>query len=198
MRFVSMYPRLNLGTVVKEQFALVGYTNVGPQGVTGDYHKTVESVSVQFTQEYLTDEDVAFALSYFPESSFRGRYMEGDSVTREPLAPRIGVFDSDLERERQGWDDATLEKVETYIMKMPNYGQDFVKVEKVVGVAGKPWPSYDDTHHFKIPALAAELGLLEESLAYEQANKNRESVISGLEEKLQIPADAVAGEVIAA
>jgi hypothetical protein len=155
-------------------------------------------LSVQFTQAYITQADIDFALHFFPEKTFTGRYMEQDEVTLEAIGTRIGVYDTDIEKNANGWDDETAAKVEAYILNMPNYGQDFTQVEKVAGLASKPWPSYDDTHHFKIPVLAAELGLLEEALAYEVANKNRESVISGLEEKIALPADAVAGEVIAA
>ena len=189
MRFVSNSPSLGLGTAQKEKFVLA---------LDGQRDKTEESLPVQFTQEYLLQSDIDFALHIWPESTFRGRWMENDEVTLEPVSGRIGVYDTAEEQERNGWDDADREKVEAFILAKANLGQDFAKVEKVVGLASKPWPSYDEAHHFKIPALAAELGLLDESLAYEQANKNRESVISGLEEKLAIPADAVEGEVIAA
>jgi hypothetical protein len=189
MRFVSNSPRLGLGTAQKERFQLTS---------DGELHKIGDSLPVTFTQEYLMQTDIDFALHVFPEDSFRGRYMESDEVTLEPVAGRIGVYDTVEEQAKLGWDDATREKVEQWLLAKTNLGQDFVQVEKIVGLASKPWPSYDEAHHFKIPALAAELGLLEEALAYEQANKNRESVVSGLEEKLAIPADAVAGEVIAA
>ena len=189
MRFVSMYPRLGLGTVIKEKFVLA---------LDGQRDQVTESVSVQFTQEYLTQDDIDFALQFFPEKGFTGRYLEADSVTQEPLATRIGAFDTTVEQEQRGWTDEIREKVEQYLLAKESYGSAFTRVEKIVVAAGKPWPSYDDTHHFKIPTLAAELGLLDEALAYEQANKNRESVISGLEEKLAIPADATTGEVVAA
>jgi hypothetical protein len=61
-----------------------------------------------------------------------------------------------------------------------------------------PGDDLDSREYLTEATLEFELGLLEEALAYEQANKNRESVLSGLDEKLAIPADAVAGEVIAA
>ena len=189
MRFVSTSPRLGLGTAQKEKFVLA---------LDGQRDQTEESIPVQFTQEYLNQSDIDFALHVWPESTFRGRWIENDEVTLEPVAGRIGVYDTAEEQERNGWDDATREKVEKFLLAKANLGVDFTQVEKIVGVASKPWPSYDETHHFKIPALAAELGLLDEALAYEQANKNRDSVISGLEEKLAIPADAVEGEVIAA
>jgi len=189
MRFVSIFSRLGLGTVQKERFVV---------DAAGEHVPTTESVSVQFTQEYLLQDDIAFALHVFPESAFTGRYMEADEVTPEDVSARISVFDTVVEQERQGWTDEMREKVEQFMLAKPNYGQDFTQVEKVAVEAGKPWASYDETHHFKIPGLAAELGLLDEALEYERANKNRESVVSGLEEKLHIPADAVSGEVVAA
>jgi hypothetical protein len=189
MRFVSISPRLGLGTARKEKFVLA---------LDGQRDQVEESLPVQFTQEYITQDDIDFALHVFSGDKFTGRYQELDGVTPEALDHRIGVFDTTEEQARNGWDNETREKVEAFMLAKPNYGHDFAKVEKIVQVAGKPWPSYDETHHFKIPVLAAELGLLEEALAYEQANKNRESVLSGLDEKLAIPADAVAGEVIAA
>ena len=192
MRFVSMYPKLNLGTVIKEKFDVVN----------GDeLFQTRESVSVQFTQEYMMQDDIDFALSRFPASEFRGRMLEADGITPEPLTLRIGVFDTEVEQERQGWDDETREKVEHYCLNHKAIGISFVKAEPVVREIAKPWPSYNSTHHFKVAGLAEELGLLEEALAYERANKARDGVIEALEEKIENrgprPSEE-AGEVVAA
>ena len=192
MRFVSLHARLGLGTVIKEKFVLA---------LDGQRDQTVESVSVQFTQEYLTQDDITFALSYFPESRFQGRYLEADEITQEPLSQRIGVFDTVEEQKRQGWDDEIREKVEAWMHAKPNYGQDFVEVVPVVKEVTKPWPAYSNTHHFKVAALAEELGLLEETLAYEKANKNRAGVVEALEERIANRGDKPAedaGEVVAA
>ena len=192
MRFVSLYARLGLGTARKEKFVLA---------LDGQRDQTQDSLSVQFTQEYLTQDDITFALSYFPESRFQGRYLEADEITQEPLAQRIGVYDTVEEQARQGWTDEERELVESWMKAKPNYGQDFVEVVPVAKEVTKPWPSYNSTHHFKIPTLAAELGLIDEALAYEAAHKNRAGVIEALEEQKTIRPKAAAedaGEVVAA
>lgn len=187
MRFVSNAPQLGLGAAIREKFVLA---------LDGQRDKTQESVNVRFSQEGLTQDDIDFALSYFPEKSFTGRMLERDGVTPLPLAERVGAFDTT----EHDWDDDTREIVEKWMLAKPNYGQDFVEVKPVERVIEKPWPSYNSTHHFKIPALAAELGLLDEALAYEQANKARQGVIEALEEQRTIhPKKAEdPGEVVAA
>ena len=177
-----MYPFLGLGTVVKELFTL---------DAAGEQFKTRDSVSVKFGRNSITQADIDFARSYWPENRFTGRTLDTDGVTQERIDERIGVFDTS----EQGYDDKLEQKVIDWMLAKANYGQDFVKVEHAAVSAGKPWASYDDTHHFKIPTLAAELGLVDEALAYERANKNRGSVIAGLEEKQGV---APQGEVIAA
>ena len=193
MRFVSCYANLGLGTARKERWVLA---------VDGQRDLAVESLPVQFTREYLNQDDIDFALNYFPASRFTGKLMEADGYTPEPLALRIGVFDTMEEQRRQGWTDDERETVETFMQAKQNYGQDFVEFKPVEKIIEKPWPSYNNTHHFKVAELAAELGLLEEALAYEQANKARAGVIEKLEEKLAITPKAgtaeEAGEVVAA
>lgn len=192
MRFVSINPLLGLGTARKEKFVLA---------LDGQRDLTQESLPVQFTQEYLTQEDIDFALSYFKPQQFRGRYLEADEVTLEQLDRRIGVFDTVEEQSRKGWSDEERELVERFMQTKPNYGQDFVEVVPVEKEVTKPWPSYSSTHHFKIPTLAAELGLIDEALAYEKANKNRSGVIEALEEQKNIrpkPEAEEAGEIVAA
>lgn len=183
-----MYANLGLGTAQVEKYVLA---------LDGQRDLSRESLPVQFTQEHLTQDDIDFALSYFPANSFQGRYMEADGVTQEDVSRRIGVFDT----EAQGWNDEDREKVEKWMLAKPNYGQDFVQVVPVVKEITKPWPAYNNTHHFKVAALAEELGLLEETLAYEQANKNRSGVVEALEERIAnrgAKASEDAGEVVAA
>lgn len=191
MRFVSCYAHLGLGTAQKELWVLA---------VDGQRDLSRESIPVQFTREYLTQEDIDFALAYFPAAKFTGKAMEADGYTPEPLALRIGVFDTETEALNRGWDDETREKVEAWMLAKPNYGQDFVQMIAPKKVIEKPWPSYNSTHHFKIPTLAAELGLIEEALAYEQANKNRSGVVEALEEQKNIHPKTAddPGEVVAA
>ena len=192
MRFVSCYAHLGLGTARREKFVLA---------LDGQRDMTVESLPVQFTREYLTQDDIDFALSYFPAEKFTGKMMEQDGYTPEPLALRIGVYDTEHEALGKGWTDEERELVEKWMLAKPNYGQDFVEVKPAAKEIVKPWPAYNNTHHFKVAALAEELGLLEETLAYEQANKARESVIEQIEERLANrgpKASEDAGEVVAA
>lgn len=197
MRFVSCYANLGLGTARKERWVLA---------VDGQRDLATESLPVQFTREYLNQDDIDFALSYFPAARFTGKLMEADGYTPEPLALRIGVFDTEEEQVRKGWSDEEREIVEKFMTTKPNYGQDFVEVKAAEKTIEKPWSTYDGTHHFKIPTIAAEIGCVPEALAYEQANKNRPGVVSGLEEQLEIITKAggtkkaaeEAGEVVAA
>ena len=193
MRFVSKFPRLGLGTVVREKFvlALDGQRDLAPDQKTG----WIGSLSVTFSQEGLMQNDVDFALSHFNEKEFTGRWLDADGVTQQPIAERIGVYDTEVAQKAEGWPDALREHVEQWILNKPNYGIDFVQVAKIP--ATKPWPNYDEAHHFKIASLAEDLGLLEEALAYEEENKAREGVLKALREKLEQPAD-VADEIVAA
>lgn len=194
MRFVSKFPRLGLGTVVREKFvlALDGQRDLAPDAKTG----WTGSLSVMFSQEGLMQSDVDFALSHFPERDFTGRWLDADGVTQQPIAERIGVYDTEAAQEAEDWPDALREHVEQWMLKRPNYGTDFVQVVKQP--ASKPWPSYDDTHHSKIAILASELGLVDEALAYEQDNKGREGVLKALEEKKTGATESVADEIVAA
>lgn len=97
---------------------------------------------------------------------------------------RGGVFDTDEAARRLGWTEDEKRMVEEKMLRQladPRF-VDFWLYEEVKPSA--PWPTYDDAHHFKIPALAAELGLVREALAYEEATKGRESVVAALREKL--------------
>lgn len=192
MRFASIYPLLSLGTVRKEKFVLA---------LDGQRDKTQDSISVNFTQEYLTQDDIDFALSFFPANVFRGRYLEEDRITLQPLAERIGVFDTEIAAQNNGWSDEEKQMVEEWIQRHPALGREFVECIPVVKVIEKPWPSYNSIHHFKVAKTAIELGLAEQTLAYEKANKNRQNIIDALEEHLENNPTAElddSGEVVAA
>lgn len=186
-----MYPKLNLGPAIREKYVLA---------LDGQRDLTQESVAVQFTREYIMQDDIDFGLAHF-QGQFKGVALEEDKVTPEAPDWRISVYDTEAEAANHGWDEETREKVEQYVSNHKAYGISFVKIEPVVKEITKPWPSYNNTHHFKVAALAEELGLLEEALAYEQANRARESVIAALEEKIENRGPKAAedpGEVVAA
>ena len=182
MRFVSKFPHLGLGAVIREQFVLA---------LDGQRDKSRESLSVMFTQDYVSQDDLAFGLSTWREKEFTGRWLDEDHITLQPVAERIGVYDTDVEQERNGWDDETREKVEKWMLAKANHGLDFALFAEARIPVGAPWASYDATHHLQIPKVAVALGLVELTLAYERENKNRESIVEKLESLL------VAGEELA-
>lgn len=185
MRFVSKHPKLGLGTVVKEKFVLA---------LDGQRDQVQDSVSVQFDQIGLSIEDVRFALSYWPEKSFTGRWLDADGITLQPIAERIGMFDTEEAQSRNGWSDELRDKVEKWMLAKPNYGIDFTLVTKVASAL--PWPHYDKTHHAKIALFAAELGLIDEALEYERSNRNRKGVIASLEAEQAKPSLEAEGELV--
>jgi len=92
--------------------------------------------------------------------------------------------DFDAYADAAGWTEEERETVARRMVTLdanPRF-TDFWLYQAPVATA--PWPTYDETHHFKIPGLAAELGLVVEALAYERSSKNRASIIEALEAKL--------------
>lgn len=106
-------------------------------------------------------------------------------------------WDSKIAQEQNGWTDAERETAEAVVLNWCNRWPEAVQLWSAPK-AEKPWPKYDETHHNQIPTLAETLGLVAEALAYEQENKNRESVTSKLTELLNATPDAAAEELTAA
>lgn len=92
-------------------------------------------------------------------------------------------FDSVQQAEEKGWTEEERGLVETVVLNVCKQQPGEVWLYSAPKVE-PPWPTYDSTHHFKIPGLAEELGLLGAALVYEQQEKNREGVVKALEEKL--------------
>lgn len=180
MRFVSKFPQLGIGTARVEKFVLA---------LDGQRDVTVTSLPVQFSQGGLLRSDIDAALAHWGERAFTGRWVEEDGITQQPVSERIGVFDT----EEQGYDDETRGLVEKWMLAKNNIGVDFIRVEKAK--AAKPWPNYDDTHWSKIAGLAKELGLVQESIVYEEENGNRPGVLDALR---QAEPAAPAEELVAA
>lgn len=183
MRFVSKFPKLGLGTFQKEKFVLA---------LDGQRDQTAESISVTFSQENLGAADVKFALAFWPEKEFTGRWLDEDEITLQPVGERIGVFDTN----DCGWDNGLRERVEKWMLAKPNYGLDFTSITEVPAKA--PWATYDTMHWQKIAPYAVEGGLVAEALEYERATKNRPSIVEALESAEPIPAESADGELIAA
>jgi hypothetical protein len=109
-------------------------------------------------------------------------WEDDTGATRKGADIRGHFFDLDAAAEENGWSDTDKELVRSALLRMCQIAPGDVWVHEAARIPA-PWPTYDTTHHNKIPALAEELGLLDEAIAYESQNKNRESVIGALDER---------------
>lgn len=155
-------------------------------------------------------------------------YVEGTEVDRiKPLTANFGVHmveqswtegegadgllhtnirgnycDTDQQADEKGWTDEEKSIVETVLLRMCEQQgtREDIKLYSAPKAA-PPWKNYDSTHHFRIPALAGELGVVAEALAYEQQEKKREGVVKALREKLEetpvAPAEEKVEELVA-
>ena len=127
----------------------------------------------------------------FGQPSEEFEYEDSEGRMNRGVHIRGHYFDSVVAQEQNGWTDEEREQVEASLVKLSLSCPDQVQVVEQRKAAA-PWPTYDSTHHIKVVNLASELGLLAEAITYERQNKNRESVVSALEEKLnaaQVPAE---------
>lgn len=201
MRFVSMSANFHAGNFRNAELAIsepkVALIDGKSRVVQSEPYKVSDSLPMQFSQLGLLQSDIEAAKAHW--RTFPGLPLEEDGVT--PANPvdcgRIGVFNTEDWQERYGLTDDEREQAEQMLLRSPFCGEDYIKVETPASLITKPWASYDETHHFKIPGLAVELDLVAEALAYEQANKNREGVVKALEDKIPAETEA-AGEIVAA
>jgi hypothetical protein len=107
--------------------------------------------------------------------------LTGEMEMRSDI--RGHFFDTEAAAERLGWTPEEQESVISVLDRLC-LEQPFMiaKVVHEVVVAQPPWPTYEETHHKTIPVLAQQLGLVQETLAYERENRNREGIISALTE----------------
>lgn len=115
-------------------------------------------------------------------------YTTADGFTERASDIRGHFFDLDAQAEQKGWDDDEKEIVARHLLRVICPTQPEFCQLHTEAPAGKPWPTYDSTHHNQIPTLAETLGLVAEALTYERQNKNRESVIVKLNELLSASA----------
>ena len=108
---------------------------------------------------------------------------------------RGGYFDLDAQAAEKGWSDVEKEIVARHMLSMLNKSWCQFTLHDAPKVA-PPWPTYDDAHHNQVVALAVQLGLVAESLLYEEQNKNRDSVVAKLREELA-KAQATDDELVA-
>ncbi len=119
----------------------------------------------------------------------RGEYSVIDPTTgkEETFADIAGYFyDLDSDAEAKGWTDDEKEMMREHLIFKASELPDMCQIYEHPATLA-PWPTYDSTHHNKIPVLAVELGLVGEALAYERENKNRDTVIAALLEKAALP-----------
>jgi hypothetical protein len=93
------------------------------------------------------------------------------------------TWDSRAAQEQNGWTDDERETAESIVAMVAAREPEHCWLYSSPAVE-KPWPKYDDAHHNQVPVLAEQLGLVAEALAYEEENKNRESVVQKLREIL--------------
>lgn len=113
---------------------------------------------------------------------FGDEYVWEDTKTGETGVSfdfRGGFFDLDAQAEQNGWDPEEKEQVARHMTRMAESGKAKFSLYSAPKFAA-PWPTYDETHHSKIVDLASTLGLLGESLNYEEQNKKRPTVVDGL------------------
>jgi hypothetical protein len=110
-----------------------------------------------------------------------------DAYSGVPLKTAIiygGVFDLQEQAARKGWTDEETELVRQKVEYQCQLTPTMVWKRSAVKIAA-PWPTYEQAHHKQIPALAEQLGLVGEALAYEnQREKPRAEVVAKLEEIL--------------
>lgn len=112
-------------------------------------------------------------------------WQDDTGATRKGADIRGHFFDIDAAAEENQWSDEDKELVRTTLLRLCKLAPGDIWVHSVAPAVA-PWPTYDSTHHNKIPVLAEELGLLDEAITYESQNKKRDSVIAALEERKQV------------
>lgn len=117
------------------------------------------------------------------------RYQDPDTGREEIGSDfRGGYFNLDEQAREKGWSDDEKEIVARHMLRLADSGRGQFTLYSKPKV-GPPWPTYDQTHHSKIVDLAQSLGLLSESLLYEEQEKQRPSVIEGLRAALTAAQD---------
>lgn len=111
------------------------------------------------------------------EKTFELRKMHLEVTVQQWIA----YYDSVEDQAAMGWTDEERKAIEEKLDG--HHAAMLVERPRVAA----PWPTYDETHHGKIAALAEELGLVSQALAYEADNKKRPSVIEALQELAPAP-----------
>ena len=124
MRFVSQYS--NFQIQIRP-----------PQGVVTEWgvEPTVQGITAAFDKDAWLQHDYATALRHF---QFKGMYQHEDEATPADPTYRIAVYDTNVEAEKNGWDDELREEVERRLLSAKAFGRDYVLVQEIAVEA--PWP----------------------------------------------------------
>lgn len=100
----------------------------------------------------------------------------------QPREAMISAYDTDVQAEQNQWAPETKAHVEQFLLNHPDNGVRYFQLDPPSVTMSEPWRGYDQTHHFKIVKVAAELEPETQryALEYERANKNRDSVVKDL------------------
>jgi len=110
-------------------------------------------------------------------------YTDPDGNTDKAADIRGHFFDLDQQAQDKGWSDEDRALVALVLLRNQSRFSAQYELYSAAAIPA-PWPTYDKTHHNQVPVLAAQLGLVAESLAYEQQNAKRPSVVEKLQEEL--------------
>lgn len=170
MRFVAQFANYVISiTPGRKRFTEYGVDVVEPP------------IEAEFDANDWVQRDYETAILSF---KFRGIQQYEDEATPVSPAARVSVYDTDVEAEKNGWDDETKTIVEQRMLNSSAHGRDYVLVSELA--LDPPWPSYD-LFDGKPEALAEQVLMLgydpEEVIAYESSKwgQQRESVVSALQ-----------------
>lgn len=134
----------------------------------------------------------------FGAQVFKFAGLPEDRDTNEHVRPhyRVAGFDSEKAKEMYGWTDEEHDIVVNVLRNSPANGDEFIEVTPVK--APLPWPTYDSlTSAKKIVELASSIGVsLDDVLAYERQNANRDEVIDAIDAALNLQEESEGPEVV--
>jgi hypothetical protein len=176
-RFVARYARYSHG--VREEIA---------EAFARGTRVIQKSLEAQFDPRGLTDFEKETAAQTL---SFHG--LPKDSETDSDVSPmsRLSLFDSEEAQKHYRWTDEEHDLVVDTLRTSDRNGLDFIEVSAPKRPA--PWNGYDkltDAKQIVELTLATETPV-ENVLAYERENEDREDVIAALEEIHEPSDDAV-------
>lgn len=162
--------------------ALTAREEIKEDFATGKSRIVQRALYVQFGSDGLTDHDYEVARTNL---TFLGLPEDREKGGEADPRPRMGVFDSALAQATNGWTDEEAEIVVDFLRAHEWMGRGYVEVEALR--LPRPWPRYDVTPAEAIVQTAEAIGVpLEDVLAYERENQEREEVCRLLAGELSV------------